>query len=88
MTWAVEFTSKARKDLARLPVRDQRRIADFLRLRASARENPRALAKRLAAVREELWRFRVGDYRVIVQFQDKGMVILVVEIGNRREICR
>jgi mRNA interferase RelE/StbE len=88
MTWTIEFTSKARKDLARLPVRDQRRIADFLRLRAAEHENPRLLAKRLTAVRQELWRFRVGDFRVIVQFEDQRLSILVIEVGNRREVYR
>jgi mRNA interferase RelE/StbE len=88
MTWAIEFTPKARKDLARLPVQDQRRIADFLSLRASVHDNPRVLAKRLTAIRQELWRFRVGDFRVIVQFQDREMIILVVEVGNRREVYR
>jgi mRNA interferase RelE/StbE len=88
MTWTIEFMAKARKDLARLPVRDQRRIADFLNLRASVHENPRVLAKRLTAVREELWRFRVGDFRLVVRFQDNRMTILVVEVGNRREVYR
>lgn len=47
MTWTVEFTSKARKDIARLPTQEQRRIGDFLQRRVSTHENPRALAKRL-----------------------------------------
>jgi mRNA interferase RelE/StbE len=88
MTWTVEFTPKARKDLARLPVADQRRIGDFLNKRAAVHKNPRSLAKRLTGVKEELWRFRVGDFRIIVQFQDARIVILVLAIGNRREDYR
>ena len=88
MTWTIEFTPKARKDIARLQVRDQRRIADFLNLRAASYDNPRLLAKRLTAVNEELWRFRVGDFRIIVQFQDNHLTILVVEVGDRREVYR
>lgn len=88
MTWAVEFTSKAWKDIARLPTEEQRRITDFLQRRVSTHENPRALAKRLTAVKEELWRFRVGDYRILVQFQDARLIILVIGVGNRREVYR
>nr|WP_245454983.1 type II toxin-antitoxin system RelE/ParE family toxin [Mesorhizobium sp. M9A.F.Ca.ET.002.03.1.2] len=54
----------------------------------SAHPNPRALAKRLTGTKEEAWRFRVGDYRIIAQFQDSRLVVLVVEIGNRREVYR
>ncbi|WP_352696080.1 type II toxin-antitoxin system RelE/ParE family toxin [Mesorhizobium sp. M0152] len=48
----------------------------------------RILAKRLTGTKQEAWRFRVGDHRVITQFQDSRLVVLVVEIGNRREIYR
>jgi mRNA interferase RelE/StbE len=88
MIWTIEFTSKARKDIARLTVRDQRRIADFLTLRVAAHENPRMLAKRLVGAKDERWRFRVGDFRIIARFENAIMTILVIEIGNRREIYR
>lgn len=87
MTWSVEFTPRARKDLQKLPIKDQRRIADFLRKRVLRYPNPRLLAKRLIDA-NELWRFRVGDYRIIVQFQDARLIIMVIEVGNRREVYR
>lgn len=88
MTWRVEFTPRAEKDIERLSTRDQRRILEFLTQRVSAHPNPRALAKRLTGTKEEVWRFRVGDYRIITQFQDSRLVVLVVEVGNRREVYR
>ncbi|MEZ2330378.1 type II toxin-antitoxin system RelE/ParE family toxin [Mesorhizobium sp. RCC_202] len=88
MTWRVEFTPRAEKDIERLSTKDQRRILDFLNQRVSAHPDPRALAKRLTGTREETWRFRVGDYRIITQFQDSRLVVLVVEVGNRREVYR
>ncbi|WP_192243237.1 type II toxin-antitoxin system RelE family toxin [Mesorhizobium silamurunense] len=88
MNWRVEFTPRAVKDIERLSTKDQRRILEFLNQRVSSHPNPKALAKRLTATREEAWRFRVGDYRVIAQFQDSRLIVLVVEVGNRREIYR
>ncbi|UCI10186.1 type II toxin-antitoxin system RelE/ParE family toxin [Mesorhizobium sp. B1-1-8] len=49
---------------------------------------PKTLAKRLTATKAEAWRFRVGDYRIIAQFQDSRLVVLIVEVGNRREVYR
>jgi len=37
---------------------------------------------------EGFYRVRVGDYRIIYQIQDAVLVVLVVQIGNRREIYR
>ncbi|MER8609947.1 type II toxin-antitoxin system RelE/ParE family toxin [Mesorhizobium sp. M0435] len=70
-----------------LSPKDQRRVLEFLYQRVSAHPNPRALAKRLTGTKEA-WRFRVGDYRIIAQFQDSRLVVLIVEIGKRREIYR
>lgn len=88
MSWKVEFTSKASKDLRRFSASDQRRIADFLFERVSNHPDPRSLAKRLSGVEEALWRFRVGDFRIIVRFEDERMIVLVVAVGNRRDIYR
>lgn len=88
MTWRVEFTRRAEKDIEQLSTKDQRRILEFLNQRVSTHPNPRALAKRLTATKEEAWRFRVGDYRIITKFHDSRLVVLVVEVGNRREVYR
>ncbi|WP_027168678.1 type II toxin-antitoxin system RelE/ParE family toxin [Mesorhizobium sp. WSM3224] len=88
MNWRVEFTPRALKDIERLSTKDQRRILEFLHQRVSSHPNPKTLAKRLVATKEDAWRFRVGDYRIIVQFQDSRLIVLVVEVGNRREVYR
>jgi mRNA interferase RelE/StbE len=86
--WTIEFTANARKDLKRLAPSDQRRITDFLSERAASHENPRALAKRLTIPNEELWRFRVGDFRIIARFIDQKLEITVISVGHRREVYR
>jgi mRNA interferase RelE/StbE len=86
--WTIEFTSNARKQLKRLALTDQRRITDFLLERAASHENPRALAKRLTVPDDELWRFRVGDFRIIARFIDQRLEITVISVGHRREVYR
>jgi mRNA interferase RelE/StbE len=53
-----------------------------------AAENPRTLDEALKGELSGLWRYRVGDLRIIVIIQDQHVTVLVVEIGNRREIYR
>jgi mRNA interferase RelE/StbE len=76
--WSIEFEAEAKKDLAKLDKQIARRITGYLRERVSKLDNPRALGHALSgSTLGEFWRYRVGDYR-----------ILVVGIGNRREIYR
>jgi mRNA interferase RelE/StbE len=88
MTWTVEFTAKARKDLRRIHHIERGRTTEFLFQRAAFHPNPRDLAKRLVGQNDELWRFRVGDFRIIARFIDERMEILVIEAGHRSEIYR
>jgi mRNA interferase RelE/StbE len=88
MSWSVQFTPRAEKELERLSASDKRRILDFLDQRVSVHPHPRALAKRLSGLKEEAWRFRVGDHRMIVRFLDDRLIVLVVQVGHRREVYR
>jgi mRNA interferase RelE/StbE len=88
MTWTLRFNDKAVKELRKLGSKDQARILSFLTERAAGRQNPRELAVQLVGPDNDKWRFRVGDYRVVVQFKDTEMLILVIAIGHRREVYR
>lgn len=88
MTWTIEFTSKAGRELAKTPVGDQRRILVFLRERVARLDDPRQLGAALAGPLAGHWKYRVGDYRVIAKIEDRRVAILIVRIGNRREIYR
>jgi mRNA interferase RelE/StbE len=66
MTWRIEFAPKARKELANLPVVDQRRIVSFLEERVAPLENPRSLGAALTGPLAGHWKYRVGDYRIVV----------------------
>lgn len=86
MSYKVEVTSVPAKYLGRL--RDEslkRRIVKALR---SLEENPRPAGCLKMQGNEELYRIRVGDYRILYQVRDAVLLILVVNIGNRRDIYR
>ena len=89
MVWQIELTQTARKQLEKLDKQTARRITSFLRERVMPLENPRSIGKALVgALFGSYWRYRVGDDRIICEIQDGKLCILVIEVGNRREIYR
>jgi mRNA interferase RelE/StbE len=51
-------------------------------------KNPRQLGKALKGQLSTLWRYRVGDYRVVCALRDEVLVVLVVRIGHRKWVYR
>lgn len=89
MAWAVEFDPDAVKDLKKLDKQVQKRVLEFLRLRLATMDNPRELGEALAgAALGNYWKYRVGDWRIICDIQDKRIVVRVLRVGNRREVYR
>ena len=88
MTWRIELTETANKQLAKLDKVEARRITKFLRERLAATDNPRNTGKALSGPLGDLWRYRVGDYRLICEIQDGVLCVLVLKIGNRREVYK
>ncbi|CAN7230643.1 type II toxin-antitoxin system RelE/ParE family toxin [Rhizobium sp. LjRoot30] len=89
MAWTIDFDDKAIKNLQKIGKTEATRIRDFLHTRIKPIDNPRQLGRALEGQKfNHLWRYRVGDYRIICDIQDQKLVVLVVEIGHRREIYR
>jgi mRNA interferase RelE/StbE len=89
LVWRIELTATAVRQLARLDKGQARRITTFLRERPATLDDPRSAGKALTCSKlGTYWRYRVGDYRVICDLQDGALLILVVEIGDRKEIYR
>lgn len=89
MVWRIEFDEASKKDLAKLDKQTARRITAFLRERVSVLDDPRSIGDALKGSRLGIyWKYRVGDYRVITSIEDDILRILVVRIGNRREVYR
>ncbi len=83
MAWQIEFSEQADRDFARLDKSIQKRIFQFLQQRIAPAENPRAFGKALMHQLRGLWRYRVGDYRVLCQIEDERLTVLVVEVEHR-----
>ena len=89
MAWRIELSAQAEKNLDQLDRQDARRILKFLHERIAPLEDPRAIGEALKGARlGEFWKYRVGDYRLISSIEDGKLTILVVRIGNRREVYR
>ena len=81
----IEYTETARKQLKKLDKTMQKRILDYMD-EVALLENPRSRGKALVENMRGLWRYRVGDYRVICDIQDARIIISVLKIGHRKNI--
>ena len=89
MAWRIELDDAAKKDLAKLDKQLARRIMSFLRDRVAVLDDPRSIGEALKGSKlGDFWKYRVGDYRIISSIEDGALCILVVKIGNRREVYR
>ncbi len=88
MAWTIEYTETARRELRKIDKPVARRILDFLDNRVAKQDDPRKLGRALSGPLGNLWRYRVGDYRVICNIQHQTVTVLVLRIGHRREVYR
>jgi mRNA interferase RelE/StbE len=88
LAWTVEYTETAKVQLRKLDKPIARRVMDFMGERVAATDDPRQIGKALTGQFSGLWRYRVGDVRVICTIEDGALRVLVVRIGNRREVYR
>lgn len=89
MAWRIEFDPAARKELDKLDREVARRIIRFLAERLAPLDDPRGIGEALKGAKlGELWKYRVGDYRIIADIQDAAICILIVRVGNRREVYK
>lgn len=89
MIWTIEYLTLVQKHIKKLDPQTRNRIRSFLQERLAQLDNPRKIGEALQG--SELgnyWRYRVGDYRILCDIQDNRLVVLVIEIGHRREVYR
>jgi mRNA interferase RelE/StbE len=89
LAWQIKFDEASKKDLAKLDKQIAKRITEFLRERVAVLDDPRSIGEALKGSKlGDFWKYRVGDYRIISTIEDGALRILVVKIGNRREVYR
>jgi len=89
MAWKIEFDRAAERELDKIDVQIARRILTFLHSRVAQLDDPRSIGEALKGSRlGAFWKYRVGDFRIIASIEDNALRILVVRIGNRKEVYR
>lgn len=88
MAWKIEFDKKAKKELSDLDKSVEKRITSFLKNRISNLENPRSIGEALQGKLKNLWKYRIGNYRIICNIEDKIITIVVLRIDHRREVYK
>ena len=88
MAWTIEITRTAEKQIKKLDRVAQALIVRFLRERLKPADDPRQWGKPLHGEKRGLWRYRVGDYRLICDIQDERITVLVLEVGHRKDVYR
>ncbi len=86
MTWQVSWHNSALRELRKLSKQAQSDILKYLRERIATKEDPRRFGKALKSNMKGLWRYCVGDYRIVCQIQDEYIKVLVVTVGHRSKI--
>jgi mRNA interferase RelE/StbE len=89
LAWIIKYTESSSKQLKKLDKQTALRVLDYMDERVAVLDDPRSLGKSLKGPKiGEYCRYRVGDIRVICNIVDGQLMILVIEIGNRREVYR
>ena len=88
MAWRIDYTETALSQLRKLDRRGARRILDYMDTRIARLDDPRSTGKALTGSLGGLWRYRVGDCRVICDIRNDALRVLVVRFGNRRDVYR
>ena len=86
MKYKVILSEKARKALKKLDKQTSSLIIGWIEKNLEGCENPRIHGKGLVPNRSGQWRYRIGDYRLICEIQDKKIIIYVLEVGHRKRI--
>lgn len=87
MAWRIEIDKSVQRSMRKLDKEIARRIIAKLR-EISQLEDPRSMGKGLVENKSGLWRYRVGDYRIVADIEDDVLLILVVDVAHRSEAYR
>ena len=88
MAWKIEFVPAAAKELKKLGKTEAARVIATLETRIAVLDDPRRLGSALTGELGGLWRWRIGDYRVIARIEDERITILVLRVAHRRQVYR
>ena len=88
MKYRLLFSKRALKELKKMDKALSALIFAWLKKNIDGAVDPRAFGKALKGDKKEMWRYRIGDYRVLVNIEDENLTIIAIEIGHRRDIYK
>ncbi len=88
MTWEIEVSKEAERLLDKLAKSDKKTLNLIYKKLMVFAENPRQFGKALTGDKQGIWRYRVGDYRILCQLKDKKLIMLVLIIDHRKDVYR
>lgn len=83
MSWRLEYSKKALRQLRKMDPGQRAIVLLWMDKNIDGCDDPRTHGKGLTASRAGQWRYRVGDYRMLCDLRDDGLVVLAIEIGHR-----
>ncbi|MDX1920082.1 MAG: type II toxin-antitoxin system RelE/ParE family toxin [Candidatus Caenarcaniphilales bacterium] len=88
-SWKIEFKQKLKKQIIKLGKKASERIIEFLEQRIIVeKRDPRSFGEALHGNLSGLWKYRVGDYRIICELKDNTLTVLVLEIDHRKKVYK
>ena len=88
MAWTIEYTDTANGQLLRLDRDAARRIRNYMNRNVATLDNPRQRGRALTGPMAGLWRYRVGNYRVVCDIQDRFLRVIVISVGAHDTVYR
>lgn len=88
MAWTIEYAESVQKPIAKLDPQTRRQIRSFLEEKIAGLDDPRSQGKALTGPLRGLWRYRMGDHRIICDIIDQRLVVLVLKIDHRSSVYR
>lgn len=86
MAWQINYTKAAEKSLGAIDRTAAKHIRNSLHDKIATDMDPRRFGKALQGRLAGYWRYRIGDYRIICEIQDRNVIVLVIELGHRSTI--
>lgn len=86
--YQLQVSKKVMKQLKKLDKPTKKIIESWIEANLYNTSNPRQHGKQLKGTLSHLWRYRIGDYRLLAEIKDNQLVIVAVELGHRREIYK
>ena len=88
MAWTIEYAESVQKPISKLDPQTRQKIRSFLEDKIARLDDPRSQGKPLTGPLRGLWRYRMGDYRIICNIIDRRLVVLVLKVDHRSSVYR